>query len=99
VGYENGGIASFGRAVAPNCLDLPQRQIAFFLTLPGYERGSIIAEAQGPTVNREPGSPAVFIFDNDCHAVAGHRFTARLGNGEPTGESVISKFGRGLLFR
>ena len=64
VEYENGVVASFGRAVAPNCLDLSRRQIALLLPLPGYGLGSIIAEAKGPAVNRELGSPAVFIFDN-----------------------------------
>ena len=56
MGYENGGIASFGRAVARNCLDLSPRQFALFQPLAGYEYGSIIAEAQGPAVNRELGS-------------------------------------------
>ena len=58
-GFENGVVASFGRAVAPNCPDLSRRQIALFLTLPGYEHGSISAEAQSPAVNRELGRPAV----------------------------------------
>jgi len=68
-------VASLGRAAAPNCFDLTWRQVAFFLSLPGYDLRSIIAEAQGPSIYRELSGPAVFIFDNEHHAVAVHRFT------------------------
>src|SRR5262245_2646116 len=67
-------IASLGRAAAPNCPDQAGRQGAFFLPLPGDDPRSIIAEAQGPSVYRELSGSAIFILDNECHAVAVHRF-------------------------
>src|SRR5262249_8322585 len=67
-------IALFART-APTRLDLAWRQVALVLPLPGYNPGSVIAEAEGPGVYRELGSPAVFILDNKHHAVAAHRFT------------------------
>src|SRR5262245_24819138 len=74
-------VASLGRAASPNCPDHAGRQIAFFLPFPGYDPRSIIAEAQGPPVYRELSGPAVFILDNECHAVAVHRFQIAHRNG------------------
>jgi hypothetical protein len=55
---------------APHRPDLARRQVTFFLPLTGYDPRTIIAEAQGPAVYRQLGDPTVFIFDNECHAVA-----------------------------
>jgi hypothetical protein len=60
---------------ALNCSDLAWRQVAFFLPLRGYDPRRIFSEAQGPAVYRELDGPAVFVFGNKRHAVAGHRFT------------------------
>jgi hypothetical protein len=37
--------------------------------LTGDDPRTIIAEAEGPAVYRQLGGPAVFIFDNERHAV------------------------------
>jgi hypothetical protein len=69
---------TFWQAPAPNCPDLARRQVAFFLPLSGYDPHRIFAEAQGPAVYREFDGPTVFVFGNERHAIAGHRFRRHL---------------------
>jgi hypothetical protein len=55
---------------ALHCFDLARRQVTFFLPLTGYDPRTIIAEAEGPAIYRQLGGQTVFIFDNECYAVA-----------------------------